>query len=212
MARTVATTKTVDRGQLLDFVSSRHQWVVATMRTDGRPQTSPVTGGVGADGKLIVSTYPERAKVHNIRQNPAVTVCVLSDHFGGAWVQVDGQATIVDLPEAMDGLVEYFRSVSGEHPDWHEYRAAMERQGKCLIVIEPERWGPVATGGFPAPVVRLLDELDGERAEAAESADTQADDLGHQPHVDPLTGAVSGPVEADRPDDDGPMEIAGFAD
>jgi len=166
MARIVATEKTVERDGLVEFVRPRNQWVMATTRTDGRPQISPVTGGVNGDGRLVVATYPSRDKVHNIRRNPQVTVCVLSDHFGGAWVQVDGNATVIDLPEAMEGLVDYFRSVSGEHPNWDEYRAAMERQGKCLIVIDPERWGPIATGGFPAPVVRLLDELDGESAQA----------------------------------------------
>ncbi len=187
MARTVATEKTVDREGLLDFVRPRHQWILATVRSDGRPQMSPVTGGVNNEGKLVVSTYPSRDKVHNLRRDPQVTVCVLSDHFGGAWVQVDGSATIIDLPDAMEGLVEYFRSISGEHSDWDEYRAAMERQGKCLIVIEPERWGPVATGGFPAPVVKLLDELDAE---------------------DEPDGQDEGEAEADSSS----MDIAGFAD
>ena len=119
---------------------------------------SPVTGGVNADGQLVVSTYPSRDKVHNIRRDSRVTVCVLSDHFGGAWVQVDGNAEVIDLPDALDGLVDYFRSVSGEHPDWDDYRAAMERQGKCLIRVEIARWGPIATGGFPAAVIPLLGE------------------------------------------------------
>ena len=96
--------------------------------------------------------------MHNLRRRPETTICVLSDHFGGAWVQVDGRATVIDLPEALEGLVEYFRSISGEHPDWDEYRAAMVRQGKSLISIEVERWGPIATGGFPPAVVPLLDD------------------------------------------------------
>jgi len=162
MARIVAKETVVDRDQLVDFVRSRHHWVMATARADGRPQVSPVTGGVNADGRLVVATYPERDKVHNLRRNPQVTVCVLSENFGGAWVQVDGSATVVDLPDAMEGLVDYFRSVSGEHPDWDDYRAAMERQGKCLVVVDPERWGPIATGGFPASVVKRLDELEDE--------------------------------------------------
>ncbi len=199
MARTVATEKNVDVDGLLDFVRPRHQWILAAVRSDGRPQLSPVTGGVNSDGRLVVSTYPSRDKVHNIRRNPQVTVCVMSDHFGGAWVQVDGSATVVDLPEAMDGLVDYFRSISGEHSDWDEYRAAMERQGKCLIVIDPERWGPIATGGFPTPVVKLLDELDAER-----SAD-DADDAAPAPATAPVP-------TSDDPDDDSSTEIAGFAD
>jgi len=152
----IATEDIVDRDGLLEFVRPRNHWVMTSMRRDGRPQISPVTGGVGPDGRLLVATYPSRDKVHNLRRDPRATVCVLSDHFGGAWVQVDGSATVTDVPDAVDGLVEYFRSVSGEHPDWDDYRAAMLRQGKCLIAIDIERWGPIATGGFPAAVIPLL--------------------------------------------------------
>ena len=201
MARIVATEKTVERDGLVEFVRPRNQWVMATTRTDGRPQISPVTGGVNGDGRLVVATYPSRDKVHNIRRNPQVTVCVLSDHFGGAWVQVDGNATVIDLPEAMEGLVDYFRSVSGEHPNWDEYRAAMERQGKCLIVIDPERWGPIATGGFPAPVVRLLDELDGQPAQQeSEGAGTSTSEV----------QTVAGDNDEERPPRG--SDIAGFSD
>ncbi len=97
----------------------------------------------------MVATYPERAKTRNARRNPQVSVVVLSDDFGGAWVQVDGTAEVLDGAEAVEPLVGYFRSISGEHPDWDEYRQAMVRQGKALLRITPERWGPVATGGFP---------------------------------------------------------------
>jgi PPOX class probable F420-dependent enzyme len=154
----IATEDTVELIGLLDFVRPRHQWVMTTVRQDGRPQISPVTGGVGPGGQLLVSTYPSRDKIHNLRRDPRVTVCVLSDHFGGAWVQVDGQATVTDIPDSVDGLVEYFRAVAGEHDDWDEYRAAMLRQGKSLIAIDIERWGPIATGGFPAAVIPLLND------------------------------------------------------
>ncbi len=154
MARTIATETEVGLVDLLDFVRPRHQWILTTERRDGRPQMSPVTGGVDAAGRLVVSTYPERDKVHNLRRNPEVSVCVMSDHFGGSWVQVDGRAEVIDLPDALDGLVEYYRCISGEHPDWDEYREAMARQGKCLIAIGVERWGPIAKGGFPS---RLID-------------------------------------------------------
>ena len=66
------------------------------------------------------------------------------------------------MPEALDGLVEYFRDISGEHPDWDEYREAMRRQDKSLIRITSERWGPIATGGFPADSSRI-DGLDSTR-------------------------------------------------
>ena len=147
----IATNTRVERDELLDFVRVRHRFALITTRQDGRPQVSPVTGGVDAEGRLVVSTYPERAKVKNLRRDPSASVLVMSDDFDGPWVQVDGTAEVLDMPaqEAEDGLVEYFRCIAGEHDDWDEYREAMRRQGKSLIRITVESWGPVATGGFP---------------------------------------------------------------
>jgi PPOX class probable F420-dependent enzyme len=150
MARTIATTTRADREQLLEFLRPRHHAILMTTRKDGRPQSSPNTCGVDTEGRIVISTYPERAKALNIRRDPRVTVCVLSDDFGGPWVQVDGVAEVVDLPESVEPLVEYFRVISGEHPDWDEYRQAMRDQGKSLIQVTIESWGPIATGGFPA--------------------------------------------------------------
>ena len=110
----------------------------------------PVTGGVDAEGRLTISTYPERAKAANVGRHGRASVLVLSDDFNGPWVQVDGEAELLTLPDALEPLVEYFRSISGEHPEWEEYRQAMGEQGKALIRVTPSRWGPVATGGFPA--------------------------------------------------------------
>jgi PPOX class probable F420-dependent enzyme len=111
--------------------------------------SSPVTGGVDEQGRIVIATYPQRAKCVNIRRNPSASVVILSDDFNGAYVQVDGDAEVIDLPEAVELLVDYFRVISGEHPDWADYRRAMVDQGKCLIRVTPGRWGPVATGGFP---------------------------------------------------------------
>lgn len=124
---------------------------VVTTRRDGRLQVSPVTGGVDDGGRIVISTYPDRAKAVNLRRNSAASVLVHSDDWGGAYVQVDGVAEVLDMPSVQteDALVEYFRRISGEHPDWDEYRAAMRRQGKSLIRITIEAWGPIATGGFP---------------------------------------------------------------
>ncbi len=150
MARTIATNTTVDLEGLLEFIRPRHRMVLLTRRTDGSPQASPVTGGVDDSGRIVIATYPERAKTRNARRDSAVSVLVLSDEWNGAWVQVDGDAEVLDVPEALDAFVEYFSNISGEHPDWAEYRQAMVDQGKSLIRITPTRWGPVATGGFPA--------------------------------------------------------------
>ncbi|MCR6494052.1 PPOX class F420-dependent oxidoreductase [Cellulomonas sp. P24] len=157
MARTIATTRTVDRSGMLEFTRNRHRMLLMTTRRDGRPQASPVTGGVDTDGRIVISTYPGRAKTLNIERDPRVSVCVLSDEWDGPWIQVDGDAEVLHVPEAVDGLVDYYRCIAGEHPDWDEYRAAMLVQGKSLIRVTPTRWGPVATGGFPADVAARLD-------------------------------------------------------
>ena len=146
----IATADRVDRETLLEFLRPRHKGLLVTTRSDGRPQMSPVTCGVDTDGRIVVSTYPQRAKTSNARRDPQVSVCVVSDDWDGPYVQVDGRAEVLDMPEALDGLVEYFRCISGEHPDWDDYRDAMARQGKSLIRVHIERWGPIATGGFPA--------------------------------------------------------------
>src|SRR5699024_3598748 len=106
---------------------------------------------VDESGGIVVSTYPDRAKAVNLRRDPAASVLVLGDDWDDAWVQVDGTAEVLDMPtaDAEDALVEYYRCIAGEHPDWEDYRAAMRRQGMSLIRITITRWGPVATGGFP---------------------------------------------------------------
>ena len=145
----IATNRRVERDELLDFIRPRHHGVLLTFRRDGWPQSSLVTMGLSSDDHIVVSSYPERAKVHNLRRDPRASMMVMSNEFDGEWVQVEGAAEVVDLPEALDGLVDYFRVISGEHSDWDDYRAAMERQGKCLIRISVDRWGPIAKGGFP---------------------------------------------------------------
>ncbi|MDO8145054.1 MULTISPECIES: PPOX class F420-dependent oxidoreductase [unclassified Isoptericola] len=156
MARQIATNTTVGREELTEFLRSRHHGVLVTTRDDGRPQLSPVAFGVDPAGRVVVSTYPERAKAVNLRKRPQVSFMAQSDDFGDAWVQVDGTAEVLDMPEALEPLVEYFRAAAGkEHPDWDEYREAMKKQDKSVIRITVERWGPIATGGFPP---RLADE------------------------------------------------------
>lgn len=153
MARTIARAERVDRATLEAFVRPRHNVVLVTYRLDGRPQLSPVSAGLDTDGRLVVATYPQRAKARNLRRDPRAAACVLSDDFGGAWVQLYGSAEVLDLPEALEPLVEYFRVIAGEHPDWDEYRQAMRDQGKVLLRMTIEDWGPIATGGFPPELV-----------------------------------------------------------
>ena len=150
MPRTIATNTGVDRDGLTDFLRPRHHMILLTWRRDGGVQGSPVTAGVDDDGRIVVATYPERAKAANVARRPRASVIVLSEEFNGPWVQVDGDAELITLPDAVEPLVDYFRAISGEHSDWAEYRQAMVDQGKALIRITHTRWGPVATGGFPA--------------------------------------------------------------
>ncbi|MCX3063191.1 PPOX class F420-dependent oxidoreductase [Streptomyces beihaiensis] len=154
MAPNIATNTRVSLDELLDFVRPRHRALLITARADGTPQASPLTCGVDDAGRIVVSTYPERAKTRNAKRDPRVSVVVLSDDWNGPWVQVDGTAEVIDSPDSVEPLVEYFRTISGEHPDWAEYREAMLKQGKSIIRVTPQRWGPVATGGFPARLGR----------------------------------------------------------
>ena len=151
MARRIATTDRIGRAELVAFLRANRRAVLLTRRAGGAPQMSPVAYGVDGEGRVVVSTYPDRAKAVNLRRDPAASLCVLGEDFDDAWVQVDGTAEVLDMPDqaAEDGLVEYFRCIAGEHSDWDEYRQAMRRQGKSLLRITVERWGPVATGGFP---------------------------------------------------------------
>jgi len=149
MARKLATADRFGRDEMLDFARTRHKGTLVTSRTDGRPQMSPVACGIDDQGRIVVSTYPERAKATNARRDPRVSILIHSEDWDDPYVQIDGTAEVLDMPEAVEPLVEYYRSISGEHPDWDEYRHAMRTQDKSLIRITIDRWGPVATGGFP---------------------------------------------------------------
>jgi PPOX class probable F420-dependent enzyme len=128
-----------------DFVARHHRAVLITRRRDGGLQTSPVTVGVDDDG-LVISSRETAFKSRNIRRDPNVTLCIFTDAFFGPWIQIDGRAELLSLPEAMEGLVEYYRRISGEHPDWDEYRRAMEADNRLLIRVSILRVGPARSG------------------------------------------------------------------
>jgi PPOX class probable F420-dependent enzyme len=129
----------------LRFVAEHHHAVLATRRRDGGVQMSPVAATV-EDGKVVISSRETAIKSKNVRRDSRTSVCVIDDSFWGPWAQIDGTAEVVSLPDAMDGLVEYYRSISGEHPDWDDYRDAMQREQRCLIRITAERAGPNVSG------------------------------------------------------------------
>ena len=132
----------MDIPEALDFVRTNHNAVLATTRADGSPQLSPVTVGVDDDGRIVVSTRETAVKTRNLRRDPRAFVCVFTDGFFGPWVQLSGTAEIVSLPEAMEPLVDYYRGISGEHPDWDDYRAAMRSERRVLLRITPTSGGP----------------------------------------------------------------------
>jgi len=132
--------------RLRDFLSASHQAVLATYHADGRIQQSPVTVGIDAEGKPIISSRETAVKVKNLLRDPRASLVVLTERFYGDWLLVEGEAEVVHLPEAMEGLVTYYRDISGEHPDWDDYRSAMVRDQRVLIRITPSKVGPTIHG------------------------------------------------------------------
>lgn len=136
----------MDPEQAREFLRTNPRGVMATVRKDGRPQLSPVLAAVDGAGRVVVSTRETAMKVHNVRRDARVALCVLNPGFFGEWVQVEGEAEVVSLPEAMEPLVDYYRRVSGEHPDWDDYRAAMERERRVVVRFPIARVGPNVSG------------------------------------------------------------------
>ena len=128
------------------FLTEHHRAILATRRRDGAPQLSPVTVGIDGAGRAIVSSREAAYKTRNLRRDPRASLCVFVDGFYGPWVQVDGTAEVVVLPAAMELLVDYYRRIAGEHPDWADYRQAMERERRVLIRLTIERAGPDRKG------------------------------------------------------------------
>ncbi|WP_406311979.1 PPOX class F420-dependent oxidoreductase [Streptosporangium sp. NBC_01639] len=136
----------MDLDKARNFIRDNHRAVLLTWHADGRAQLSPVTVGLDAEGHAIVSTRETAVKVRNLRRDPRAALCVTTDAFYGEWIQIEGTATVVSLPEAMEALVTYYRDISGEHPDWDDYRAAMERDRRVVLRIELTRAGPDVHG------------------------------------------------------------------
>jgi PPOX class probable F420-dependent enzyme len=129
----------VERNEAVEFVNENIRAVLATRRSNGDPQLSPITISVDGEARVVFSTTEDRTKTKNLRRDPRASLSVLKEAFFGGSIQIDGGAEIVSLPEAMELLVDYYRSIRGEHPDWDDYRAAMQREGRCLVRIDIER-------------------------------------------------------------------------
>jgi PPOX class probable F420-dependent enzyme len=136
----------LDLDKAREYLRQHHRCVLATMRRDGTPQMSPVVCIVMDDGSVVVSSRENAVKTKNVRRDPRAWLCVFPDSFFGGHVQVEGSVTVVSLPEAMDGLIAYYRAAAGEHPDWAEYRSAMESEQRCLLRLNLTRAGPDVAG------------------------------------------------------------------
>lgn len=136
----------MDRSEVRSFLEGNHRAVLATHRSDGGIQMSPITVAIDDAERVVISSRETAFKVKNLRADPRATVCIFTDRFFGPWVFVEGEAEIVTLPEAMDLLIDYYRRAAGEHDDWDEYRDAMERDRRLVIRIPIERWGPTKKG------------------------------------------------------------------
>jgi PPOX class probable F420-dependent enzyme len=129
-----------------DFVRGHHRAILATTRSDGRPQLSPVSVAVDDADRILISTRETAVKTKNLARDPRASLCVISDGFFGEWIQADGTAEIIHLPDALELLVDYYRRISGEHPDWADYRAAMHRDRRVIVRLTIDRAGPDVSG------------------------------------------------------------------
>ena len=136
----------MDIGAATTFIAANPRAVLATTRADGRPQLSPVVAAVDDAGRVLISTRETAIKAKNLARDSRASLCVMNDRFFGAWVQAEGNAELIHLPEALPLLEEYYRKISGEHPDWEDYRAAMRRDRRLIVRITIERSGPDVSG------------------------------------------------------------------
>ena len=136
----------MDLAEALEHFKHNHRAVLATRRREGRLQMSPVVQAVGNDGRILISTRGPAMKVRNITRDPVVSILALNEAFFGKWAQIDGTATIVEMPEAMALLRFTYEQVAGEHPDWGEFERDMVAQGRVVIAIQPETAGPDVAG------------------------------------------------------------------
>jgi len=136
----------MDSDRARDFLRANHRAVMATTRADGTTQMSPITAGVDAEGRVVVSSRETAYKVGHVRALPYAAICAFTDGFFGEWVQVEGPVEVASLPDAMEPLVDYYRAISGEHPDWDDYRAAMTSDRRVLLRLTIERSGPKVSG------------------------------------------------------------------
>ncbi len=130
-----------DLQQALTYARATPNCVLVTLKSDGRPQSSNVRQWTDDDGVVRVSLTDSRAKTRNLRRDPRVSLHVVAADFW-SYVVLEGQADLSPVAEdpsdaTCDELVAYYRALSGEHPDWDEYRAAMVEEGRLVLRVRP---------------------------------------------------------------------------
>jgi PPOX class probable F420-dependent enzyme len=130
-----------------EFLKNHHWGILTTRRKNGNLQMSPVTVGLDSEGRAIISSRETAYKVNNLRRDPRAALCAITSSFHGeGWVQINGPAEIISLPEALDTLVYLHRQAYGEHKSWPEFHERMAREKRVIIRIEIESVGPKVRG------------------------------------------------------------------
>jgi len=133
----------MDLATALEFVATKHQGVLTSQKRDGRPQLSNIAYHVGDDGVIRISVTDGRAKTSNLRRDPRASLHVTRDDFY-AYAVIEARTEVTPVAAApddatVDELVDYYRAVAGEHPDWDDYRRTMVTDGRLILRLHPER-------------------------------------------------------------------------
>jgi len=132
----------MDLDKAREFIRTNHRAVLTTRRQSGEIQQSPVLVTVDAEGRLVISSRDAAYKTRNLRRDPWAQVCVFTNKFFGDWVVVQGDVEVVEFPDSVEPLVDYYQRTVGEHSDWDEYRESMRRERRVLLRLHPRTAGP----------------------------------------------------------------------
>lgn len=125
------------------FARTSNDGVLATQKRDGRPQLSNITYLVDADGTVRISITADRAKYVNLSRDPRASLHMTAADFG-SWIVLEADATLAPVAATptdatVEDLIDLYRQVLGEHPDWDDYRAAMVRERRTVVRLTPTR-------------------------------------------------------------------------
>ena len=137
----------IEMDQAKQFLTKHHWGILATRRKNGQIQMSPVTVGLDSQGHAVISSRETAYKVNNLRRDSRAALCAITTSFHGeGWVQINGSAKIISLPDALDTLMNLHRQAYGEHKSWREFQERMVREKRVIIRIDIESVGPKVRG------------------------------------------------------------------